>query len=339
MTRAGATSCCVVLAALAVPSQVRADDASTSPAGASAPLTVPDIPALTALGSTASDIDRPGSTSEIGAAVSNLYKGGTVQSGIAIEINLRAFGLGKDWTFLEYQRDWWRRALSQSAISIGTASSANAMDMSVTDIRTALGARVVLWDESDPLLDESYADAAGHARSACRDRPVTEKPACEKAAYDTYAAEMAHWKAPRWNGRGAFVGLAAIEAFRGGALKEHDFEASRVWAAGGLGIGDSFHAAAGITWVAADHAADDVTVAARLRYGNARFRGTLDGAYFVLARGEAAKGKAGVGFEFRLTPSTWLTATAAAEVGASDSPDIIDLLSSIKWGTSEKPSW
>lgn len=324
-----AVSIVAALAGLARAQEGGADDSQVTP------LVVPDIPALTALGTTSSEIDRPGSTSEVGAALANIYQDGAIQSGVAVEVNLRAFGVGKRTRYPEYRRSSWQRALAHSALSFGTASASAADPTMPDDIRAAFGARIVLFDDADPLLAKPYRDAAAYAREQC---PGTVDDAAVTACRTKALEEYNSWTAPAWNSSGAFVAAALIERFGGAELGNHTFEGGRVWGAYGRGFGENFHVAAGVTWTAIRHGKDDVSVATRLRYGNARFRGTVDGEWYPVAADDAADGRIGIGLELQVTDTTWLTATAATDVGVPGVDAKVELLSSLKWGMASDPS-
>lgn len=139
-------------------------DSETDAQGASNGYVIPDAPALTILDATASKLERPGSARELGVSLANIVgKDGTIKAGLAVEITAAVFGLPDRWSYYQYRRDYWRRLLVRSGLSVGTAAGGGSDVMgAASDTRLGIGARIVLWDETDPLLDtnQGWASAA-----------------------------------------------------------------------------------------------------------------------------------------------------------------------------------
>jgi hypothetical protein len=300
------------------------------------PFSVPDMPALTALDATASKIDRPASTKEISAALSNAYKDGALQSGVAVEVNARAFGYGKKLGYFKYRNDPFARALSNSALSFATSAAAAPDSMMMTtasDVRASIAARIVIWDQADPLLDKSYLASVDYAREACKDKPVAERTMCEANAQNEYST----WEDPRWNSGGAFLAAALVERFGEGKLKQDDFERVALWAAIGVGPTSWSHIALGASAELVDDADDTIRGSTRIRVGGKRIHATIDASISAKKPDADERGRIGVGLEFKVAENTWLTANASTPFGTPGADESTSLLSSIKWGS--KPSW
>ena len=303
-------------------------------------LSVPDIPALTALDATSNKLDRPDSASGLGAALANIIAAdGSIRSGAAIEISPRAFGVDKTWGYNEYRSSLWRRILAQSSLSIGTSTnsgSSGAPGMGTSaDTRAAIGARIVLFNDADPLLSVDYARAVAWAKEACKDvTPAPAKLACEVQKRPEYKGNVA----VPWNAAGLFVATAATFDFPGGRPENIAGDTWVTWVAGAGALGDYAQLAGGLVWDHGWSTEDKLTIAARVRVGGSRFRFTGDGAWFAKRSDGAASGHWAVGAEIQLTSTSWLTLAVGDDVGGAMQPPMA-LLSSIKYGFSPKASW
>ena len=322
----------------------RADDSGVVAPGYS----VPDIPALTVLNATSNKIDRPASASELGAAVSQVVAAdGTIQSGVGLEFSFRTFGVGKRWTYDDYVHTWWRRTLSQSAISFGTAAAssptaAGATTASpATDTRAAVGVRIVLWDQADPLLSPSYASAVNYARQKCPDdgNPDNfQKVAdCRMAA----EAEFSGWKPPAWNAGGVFLAGALSGLFADSKIQNHAWDDLSAWGAGSLPLWSFAQLAVGAVY---DHryqpSSDQFALAARLRVGTTQFRGVGDVTVYAEKPDSQPRGNWAAGVEVQIASTAWLTAHAGTDFGGpAGTGGTFNLISGIKWGYTSKPSW
>lgn len=310
--------------------------------------TVPDVPALTILGATSNKIDRPASASELGASAAQVIGAdGTVQSGAGVEFSLRTFGVGKSWNYYQYKHDWWRRMLSQSALSFGTAASTppaasgGTASSSNSDVRAAIGARIVLWDQSDPLLSPSYSSAVNYARGKCPDDSNPADPQkvvdCRQAAFN----EFSSWKEPQWNAGGIFIAGALSGLFADSKIQNHTWDDLSIWGAGSFPILSFAQLALGAVY---DHkfnpSSEQLAFAARFRVGSTRFRGTGDITVCAEKPDSEPRGKWAAGLEVQVTSSAWFTANAGTDFGGPPGTGgKFSLLSGIKWGYSSKPSW
>ena len=299
-------------------------------------LSVPDIPALTALDATSNKLDMPDSASGLGAALANIIAAdGSIRSGAAIEISPHAFGVDKKWTYYEYRSSLWRRILAQSSLSIGTSTGAGASAMGTSaDTRAAIGARIVIFNDADPLLSADYANAVAWVQAACKDiTPAPAKLACEVQKRSEYKPV-----AVPWNAGGLFVATAATFDFPEGQPKNIAGDTWVTWAAGAVPLWDFAQLAGGLVWDHGWSTEDKLAIAARLRLGGSRFRFTGDGAWFAKRAEGTPSGHWAVGAEIQLTSTSWLTLSVAEDIGGAMQPPM-SLLSSIKYGFSQKASW
>jgi hypothetical protein len=328
----------LILGILALARPANADDGGE---GQVAPgYSVPDIPAMTILNATSNKIDRPASASELGAAVSQVIGAdGTVQSGAGIEFSLRTFGVGKRWTFDQYRRDWWRRTLSQSAFSFGTAAATagTGTPSATTDARAAIGVRIVLWDQADPLLSRPYLLAADYARSQCRDANDPNVAKCREDAFNRFDG----WTDPPWNGGGAFLAGALSGLFADSKIQNHAWDDLSIWGAFSFPILSFAQLAIGGVYDHQFNASSNLLAgAARLRIGSKWFRGTGDVTVYAEKPDSQPRGVWAAGVEVQVTSTAWLTANAGTDFGGpSGTGGTFNLLSGIKWGYSSKPSW
>jgi hypothetical protein len=329
-------------------------------------LSVPDIPALTALDATSNKLDRPDSAAGLGAALSNIVTAdGSIKSGAAVEISPRLFGVDKKWTYFEYRDALWRRIVAQSALSIGTTRDAGMPSMGMaTSTKGAIAARIVLINNADPLLSQGYARAVRWVKDVCKDvRPGPARLECEVTKRPEYnpealakedckdvtsadaksvceakkRIEYTEVKVP-WNASGLFVATAATWDFPGGKLKNVARDTWSTWVAGAVPLSDNGQLAGGLVWDHGWFTDDRLAIAGRLRLGSDGFRFTGDSTWFAKRPDGTATGRWAVGTEIRLSSTGWLTLSAGADIGGAMT-QAVSILSSVKYGFSPKASW
>jgi hypothetical protein len=317
------------------PSAGSAESAGSADTSASSTLyTVPDIPALTAIDATGNKIDRPVSASGLAASLSNVIdSAGAVRSGVGIEVSPHGLGVDQTWTYYQYRHDWWRRTLAQSAMSFGTSKTSATPTSMGTDMKAAIGVRVVLWDQSDPLLEASYPRCVAFAEDTCRDRAADApevQAQCKKAAYDSCGL----WVTVPWNAGGVFVAGAQTWDFADGNLKSLKAETTSAWAAASVPLLSWGQLTGGLAWEQGWHAtADKLSVAVRARAGGTKYRFTADGTWFAVREMATAWASWAAGGEIQLSNGAWLTISAGTDLGGP-TDEHVSLLSSIKWGYS-----
>lgn len=153
----------------------------------------PEAPAMLALGLTTSEISRPGSVNELGAAFASfITPEGTLRTGAAVELSPRAFE-GLQSTTSDYQNHWYKRFFERSSLSFAAASELGAR----RTVLLGIGLRLVFFDEADPLLFGSrVAEAARKAKQACQD------PEMDGQAYGACLDRNYQPTPMRWNASG-----------------------------------------------------------------------------------------------------------------------------------------
>lgn len=311
-------------------------EAGTSTSDSSTLYSVPDIPALSAINATSNKIDRPASATGLAASLANIIDtDGTVKSGVGIEVSPHAFGIDRTWSWFQYRHDWWRRVLSQSALSVGTIKASQTSMTSGADTTAAVGLRVVLWDQSDPLLRPSYRYAVKFARDHCPDEGNPQAVAeCRTKTFNSFD----HWEDAPWNAGSLFAAFAETWDFADSTLGSHKLTTLSSWVAFGLPIGSWGQFTLGTVWDHGWYTADHLSVASRLRLGDKKVRAVFDETWFARRDPNTPYARWAAGGEFQVLNGAWLTVSVGTDLGGMTSQNI-SVLSSVKWGFSPSPSW
>ena len=304
---------------------------------------IPDPPAMVLIGSTAT-LDRPGTPAEVGAALINLVTpDGKVRSGAAIEISLRALGLEQAHTHYEYVSHWWSRFAERTALSVATVvDSATGAEAGVT--RLAVGLRLVLFDEADPLLQTRYRQRVAYANAQCPNTngSIEQRQCMVDVNNGMTQEQLDKFAKPRWNASALAVATAVDWAFDQGELKSHQKDVFAAWLAGAYGVS---------TWLQLTAAgqyrrlwATDSNLyafAVRLRTGNEKARFTAEGGYSIVRPDDPTlrRGRAAVGGELLVSDGTWLSVTFGGDFAGTDSASSVFVLSNLKFAFVNKPDW
>jgi len=309
-------------------------------------LSVPDVPALSALDATSNKIDRPDSASGLTAAISNAFnRDGTLNAGVGVEVSPHLFGVDKSWSYSEYTGSdasaFFRRLVTQSALSFGTgkidetATTSTTTMMANADVRAAVGWRIVLINHADPLLAPGYAGRVEWARAQCQDKPDADVQQCRVDSANAYKGTVV----VPWNAAGLYIAGAESWRLTESKLNHAAKDTLSNWIAGALPLGDVGQLAVGASWDHVWAAKDTVVIAARLRLGGDHYRFTGDGTWFAKrADDTAAKGRWAVGLETKLAASGWLVVSAGTDLGGANKNEV-SILSSLKYAFSPTPSF
>jgi hypothetical protein len=302
---------------------------------------VPDAPAFTILGITPATIDRPATITKLGSAIANIVTDkGTVRSGVALEVSLRGLGLLDRRRYHDYATQFATRFLARTALSIASVSD-SATAMTPAQTRLALGLRLVIFDESDPLLAASYVAEVNQAIKDCA--PLKENPGeqakCEVKKYNEMETKGA---VIRWNYGGLAIGAAQSTAFQEARIKDGEADQFGAWLTGAFGVSTWLQQSLGAKYVrgfAADtHVA---TFAERTRVGTEHFRGSLEVSYAINSPkdSDVPKGQVSLGTELKISDAVWLVANVGGAI--NDASDVASLfaISNLKWNLESKPSW
>lgn len=114
-------------------------------------LSVPESPALAALGVTAETVIHPTSPRALAAALLNgVDANGNFQSGFALDTAPYLLFFGQSVKYKDYEDSYWEQLATRTQFSIAMTKGANEDDKSH---RIGLGLRFTLWDKGDPRLD------------------------------------------------------------------------------------------------------------------------------------------------------------------------------------------
>lgn len=302
---------------------------------------IPDAPAFTILNVTPATIDRPATLTKLGASLANVVTDkGVVRSGVALEVSLRGLGVVDKSSHHEYVTQFLTRLIARTAFSLATVSD-SATTTTPAQTRLGFGMRLVLIDNSDPLLDAAYVtdvEKVGRECKASAGGDPGKEAICEA---DTYSA-MANKPAVRWNYGGLSLGAAQSVAFEQAQLKDGKADLFGGWIAGAFGLGTCFQQAFGAKYVRSFPTdGHSLTASERTRIGNERFRGSLEVSYtFNEPKDQDVPlAQAALGAELKVSEAVWLTANLGGAI--NDASDVAGLfaLSNVKWNFDTTPSW
>jgi hypothetical protein len=309
----------------------------------------PTLPAMVLLNADTSDVERPGSVRDFGIALANVITPqGTVRSGIAMEVTPRALGLFRSTNAYRYRKDYWNRFVQRIGMSVATtAESATEATPSVTNL--AIGLRIVVWDDADPLLDPASARALNVEAGEC---PETSFPntvegkqqwaGCKEAAVKEYITDAPD---PAWNLGGLNLAGALSAVLPEGEADEASFGSAAAWLTAGLPIGSWAQLVGSVRFRHVDPDNGDLGLFARLRMGSARTRGYVETGLLrqTIVAESSATGRLKVGTEFLLAPGVWLSADIGGNFGrdAEEGNDVLDVfaLSNLQWALEDAPGW
>lgn len=298
--------------------------------------TLPDAPALTLLNADSSKIQEPGSLEELGVDLLDGFTAqGGIQSGLALKVSGRAFGVGKD--FVDYRRSDWIRFLARISLSLATVKD------SATPTTTfgSVGLRLVFLDGSDALVDSGYLDWVRQAKVLC----PTPLDADGDADHQTCLKALPKLAPPPWNADGVALASATSAAFANGELKQATWADTAVWLTGTKGINASpefgLQLSAAGEFRHLDSAHKDVGAGAlRIRGGSSFLRGALEASYASDSPTDPKnrKGKLLFGLDVKLTKGTWLNANLGGSYNFTGSPFSVFSIASLKYAFADSPS-
>ncbi|MCL2178795.1 MAG: hypothetical protein FWC18_04890 [Cystobacterineae bacterium] len=240
---------------------------------------IPASPAQEILQTKPQVLITPGTTAELSASLSNVVSStGEVNPGAAIEVSLRKLGVGNS---PQYFHSYWTRFLARTSFSLATASLPN------KNIGLSVGARWVVWDEDEPLLNPAYVSCSAQndiflstcenseevhkMKQACKEKnptnpeawgechneadPVVDKCTTElfqkclaqKSNVANYQALLKKY-ANAWKGNTFIVGAAVALRFPDGRLLKAQGNALALWSALGLELGEHAQLVLSASW-------------------------------------------------------------------------------------------
>jgi hypothetical protein len=328
---------------------------------------VPDIPAVTFLNVSPSNISRPTTPKDFVVELADAVdEQGRVRHGFAIEVSPVAALPGFHVSLRQYREDKLQYALANLLVSIATVQ--NSGDTSSTNI--AYGLRTTLIDRGDPMLDEDFLRSFGDAMVACapetplppalvpfpgqpdtmqvtRARYFAERAEEQRTCLANRPAELAReYVAQHWNQTRLVAAFVYGELLPGARLSDRVATGSRAWLVGGMPLGKSVQ---GVGYVDYSHtrALDTVpsfdawTYGARINAGGPRinfFYERLGRAHSDPPEGFRKRTTAwSGGIEFMAANNVWISTGLGERFQETVQPDRVVVIANIKWGIATKP--
>lgn len=329
---------------------------------------VPDMPAAAFLGTTPATITRPATARDvlIGLA-SGVDEHGQARQGFALEASPSAILPGFGVSLEQYREPGVnpRYLLANLLISLGAARAAG--DTAPTVL--AYGLRLTLFDRGDPMRDPAFLEALGDSIARCRPRaPIPGIPRADSSAQmnallrdllaehhdravrcmDSHTRKLARrYARAHWNASSVSVAYAGGEHLRRGSFARRRHAGDRVWATGGVRVGNVAQTLLYADWThdrgdAAPDVFDAFSYGARVNVRSESVNGFAE--LLGQTRSRTPDGVPGratawsVGLELRAAESLWISAGLGERFRRTAAPDVVAVLASVRWGISLK-SW
>lgn len=306
--------------------------------------TLPEPTAGVLVGAVVSRFDEPSGPADLAASLGSFVDAsGRLQAGGAVEVGVRAFGLTPNLTPDQYRQKYLKRVLANTFVSMATAE-----DPDTGTLKAAVGARMTLFQDADPYLDEYYQALARQVAESNCDRfakgdssveALQAQDACDRAIYDLGAERL---ERVRWNQTGTVLSIGSSIAFPDGRLSGAGGEDLAAWLSQSFRVRE--HAQLGLSGGWTHALSDDGHVLSggglvRGAVGRTRLRGEF-GVDATLPHGRdgwQVLVPVLVGAEYQIEKGAWL----AVDFGMRFDPgaDEVSLLSqgTFRWGTARKP--
>jgi len=312
---------------------------------------VPENAAFIYLGITPTNISRPGSIRDFGAAVLNLVdENGNVRSGFALEASPWTLIPGLSVPLDRYQSNWLAFVLANTQLSLATTRTSG--DEGPTDL--AVGLRLTLYDAADPMRDREFtrmlAERLRAALANCDgltdanpDVPEDLVQRCVDREMRRANQEFSTESANRWNAMRLAVGVASGWQFAESRLGDGSSSGFRGWLTGAAPVHDFGQLLAQLTYTHRPRLGTDsrfnlLSYGARLAVGASTFNAFLD------VVGEARSGTTdgtddtyaiwSGGVEFRVGSGLWLSTGFGSRYSALNEETSTFVVADIRWGTS-----
>jgi len=325
----------VVAASLTLLHPVTAQQPSGAPEFITA---VPESPAFIFLNASPTKVTRPGATRDFGASLINgINDEGKVQQGFALEATPIDVVPGFNLTLPEY-RKWLNFVAANAQFSVGTVRAA--ADSASTDL--AVGLRLTLLDQGDPLLFQTFTtQLGGQLRKCTAVNPNTPNDKIEKtiaACADSVTSDAyGTWTKEHWNARRVAVGIAGGTRLEQSSLSDTDGLGAQLWAVAANPIGSRAQIIAQLTGGRRTFGTDSVastriTYGARFVGGSATFNGfaELVGEHSSLTSKTTALWSGGV--EFRISEDLWIATGLGTRYHELEKDARSVVFANLRWG-------
>lgn len=313
---------------------------------------IPENPAFVYLAVTPTNITRPGSIRDFGAAVTNVIdENGKLKQGVALEASPWFFIPGLNIPLKKYQSNWPAFVLANTQLSFATAQTSG--DSAATDM--ALGIRFTLFDAADPMRDTEFTDKLGprlrNALTNCEaltdedpDIPEELVQKCVDREMRKAYEEFSKQSQSRWNALRLALAVATGWQFANSDLGMGKSSGLSTWLVGAAPVGDFGQLIGQLTYthrpaLAEDSKFDLFSYGARLALGSATFNGFLE----VLgeSRGQTtddtddASGLWSAGIEFRVGTGLWLSTGFGSRFASLDKAERTFVVADIRFGVTD----
>jgi hypothetical protein len=334
-------------------------------------LTVPESPAFTVLGVNPETVTRPTTAREFATSILNgVDQRGNFQSGVALDFAPYLTFFGQQTSLFSYRHSLMERFLARTQFSFATTKGVTDSDKSA---RLALGLRLTLWDTGDPRLDNAldacYADALNNRRLEANElRTFPGETAAQKAErLVNRKAVLAELVKPcndaarkrNWNASGWIVGVAPSWISQTGQTRDYGWNGGGFWTSVAYGFDNVsalkdnsqliLHARYRSNEIVPDaenqgqfFSQDSAFFGGRLRMAPGKEASSifsLEGNYIRSRRDKGAFDSSyrySLGLEKKLADNVWFSLALGGQGGRSDGTNQPFVLSSFKWGFSQK---
>jgi len=307
---------------------------------------LPSIPAFTFLNVSPEKISRPGTLKDVAVdLVSGVDKDGRSVQGVALEISVAELG-GPAISLKEYQGSRTKFILQNLRISLGTVKASG--DSASTD--AALGIRIPIFNNSDPMTDAMYTKELGQVLITAR--PATPQDTTNIEALRGKKRDLdKRWQSEHWNASRLEFALAFSGRCLNSELGNGKFLGSGFWGTLGVALGRWGQVLALLQYEYRNNLpgqleSNDLTYGGRLVAGTPRINlfGELLGTNSFLKEGsrptgasEHASGSWSLGVEYRLANGLWLATGLGAKFETLlDESDRVALIAGLRWGISSE---
>ncbi|HEX8209669.1 MAG TPA: hypothetical protein VF584_05740 [Longimicrobium sp.] len=328
-----------VAASLTLLYPARAQQPSSAPEFITA---VPESPAFIFLNASPTKVTRPGATRDFGASLINgINDEGKVQQGFALEATPIGVVPGFNLTLPEY-RKWPNFVAANAQLSLGTVRAA--ADSASTDL--AVGLRLTLLDQGDPLLNQTFTTELGAQLRKCTaidpNKPDDENEKAIAACADSVTSEAyGTWTKAHWNARRVAIGVAGGTRLEQSSLSETDGLGAQFWAVAANPIGTRAQIIGQLTGGRRTFGTDTVastriTYGARLVGGSATFNGfaELVGEHSSLTSETTALWSGGI--EFRISEDLWIATGLGTRYHELEKDARSVVIANLRWGMTSK---
>lgn len=318
-------------------------------AGLSQDFSIPESPALTVLGLSATEVTRPSTLQELATSLQNGFdRRGNFQSGVAVDFSPYLLAYGNQLTLGEYQKSRSTQFFANTMLSIATAKALSDADKST---RLALGARLTFLDKGDPRLDaqliKDFDDIAAQIfpnDPNVKGISIEDAKALHKKALDR--SRQRNWNRTSW-----ILGAAPSWISKESNVRHLDWNGGGVWTSyaygfeGIKGLEHSMQAIAHVRLMFNEQVADpnnagkffgqdSFLAGGRIRYGSDRFNASAEASYVKERRegmGSDSLARVGLGVEWRMAEGRWLNLSLLRDIG-SNLQNNTSVLASFKLG-------